>query len=238
MPTSWRESCDRYRHLYFINLIWYIIMVALWNTADHYIFILWFLSFFLSFLSFFLSFFLAFFFFSSPNLSRRRLDVYHTCTHLSVNLECRSETCCLRLAGNAGPKKLPKNRHLGTIAQICRAISSQLRHVSTIGKKTAKQQYILHMTAQYGELRPTSGWDPLASCGHPCKFKRFSRLGSVTARHSSSGHEQNFAALNRATITLGIGPQSSSFFLSLPNRSRRILDIYHTSTHGVALVQI
>jgi len=29
----------------------------------------------------------------------------------------------------------PKNRHLGTIAQICRAISSQLRHVSTIGKK-------------------------------------------------------------------------------------------------------
>jgi len=30
-------------------------------------------------------------------------------------------------------QKLPKNRHLGTIAQICRAISSQLRHVSTLG---------------------------------------------------------------------------------------------------------
>jgi len=28
----------------------------------------------------------------------------------------------------------PKNRHLGTIAQLCRAMSSQLRHVSTIGK--------------------------------------------------------------------------------------------------------
>jgi len=28
----------------------------------------------------------------------------------------------------------PKNRHLGTIAQLCRAISSQLRHVLTIGK--------------------------------------------------------------------------------------------------------
>ena len=27
----------------------------------------------------------------------------------------------------------PKNRHLGTIAQFCRAISSQLRHISTIG---------------------------------------------------------------------------------------------------------
>jgi len=28
-----------------------------------------------------------------------------------------------------------KNRHLGTIAQLCRAVSSQIRYVSTIGKK-------------------------------------------------------------------------------------------------------
>jgi len=55
------------------------------------------------------SFFLLFF--SSTNLSRRRLDVYvylHTWCGLSANLECRSETCCTRLAGNAGPKKSPK----------------------------------------------------------------------------------------------------------------------------------
>jgi len=31
---------------------------------------------------------------------------------------------------------------------------------------------------------------------------------------------------------------SSSFFLSLPTLSRRRLDVYHTCTHGVALVQI
>ena len=43
--------------------------------------------------------------------------------------------CSTRLAANAGPKKVTKNRHLGTIPQLCRAISSQLRHVSTIGKK-------------------------------------------------------------------------------------------------------
>jgi len=43
-------------------------MVALWNRADHYIFILWFLL-------------LLSFFFSLPNLSRRRLDVCHTSTH-------------------------------------------------------------------------------------------------------------------------------------------------------------
>ena len=30
----------------------------------------------------------------------------------------------------------------------------------------------------------------------------------------------------------------SSFFLSSPNLSRRELDVYHTSTHGVALVRI
>jgi len=28
----------------------------------------------------------------------------------------------------------PKIRHLGTIAQLCRAVSSQLRHIWTIGK--------------------------------------------------------------------------------------------------------
>jgi len=38
--------------------------------------------------------------------------------------------CCTRLAENTGRK----NRHFGTIAQLYRAVSSQLRHVSTIGK--------------------------------------------------------------------------------------------------------
>jgi len=46
-----------------------LVMVTLWNRADHYIFALCFL------LSFFLSFF------SSPNLSRCEVDVCHTCTH-------------------------------------------------------------------------------------------------------------------------------------------------------------
>jgi len=46
-----------------------LFMAALWNRAGHYIFALWFLSFCLSF------------FFFSPNLSGRKLDVYHTSTH-------------------------------------------------------------------------------------------------------------------------------------------------------------
>jgi len=50
----------------------------------------------------------------------------------SANLECVSEMCGIRLAANTGRK----NRHFGTIAQLCRAVSSQLRYASTIGKKT------------------------------------------------------------------------------------------------------
>jgi len=42
----------------------------------------------------------------------------------------------------------------------------------------------------------------------------------------------------RATISLGIGPHSSSILFFSPNLSRRRLDVYHTSTHGVALVRI
>jgi len=42
--------------------------------------------------------------------------------------------CCTWLAENTGRKSDAKNCHLGTIPQHCWAISSQLRHVSTIGK--------------------------------------------------------------------------------------------------------
>ena len=104
---------------------------------------------------------------------------------------------CTRLAANTGRKKVAKNRHLGTMAQLCQAISLQLRHVSTIGKKLVKQQYLLHMLPQYGVLRSTRGWDRFGSLGHPSYFQRLPRLGSVTARQSTSERRPNFAALNR-----------------------------------------
>ena len=53
-----------------IILIAIVVMASLCNRAGHYIFALWFLS------SIYLSVF-----FSSPNLSGHRLDVYHTFTH-------------------------------------------------------------------------------------------------------------------------------------------------------------
>jgi len=101
--------------------------------------------------------------------------------------------CCTRLAESTGRKNDAKNRHVGTIAQLCRAISSQLRRVSTIGKKLVKQRYLLHMTLQYGLLRPTSGWDLFVSLGRPSKFQRVSRLSFVTAATSLNGSQPNFA---------------------------------------------
>jgi len=81
--------------------------------------------------------------------------VYHTSTHdvVLVQIQNAGLKCAARVSMEMqNPKTHPKNRHLGTIAQLCQAISLQLRHVSTIGKKLVKQQYVLH-----SELRPTSG---------------------------------------------------------------------------------
>ena len=52
------------------------------------------------------------------------LPYFHAWGGLSTNLGCRSETCGTWLAEKRGCK----NRHLGSIAQLCRAISSQLRY--------------------------------------------------------------------------------------------------------------
>ena len=59
----------------------------------------------------------------------------------------------------------PKNRQKcaiwETITQLCSVISSQVKHIWTIGKKLVKQQYLLHTFSQYGELRPLA-----AEIGH------------------------------------------------------------------------
>jgi len=88
------------------------------------------------------------FFFSSPNLCRciGYLPYFYTWCGPSANLECTSEMCCTHLLEMHDPKKSPKICNLGTIAQLCRAVSSQQRHVSTIGKKLVKQQYLPHMS--------------------------------------------------------------------------------------------
>ena len=117
-------------------------------------------------------FFLSSSFFSSPNLSGRRLDIYHTSAH-GANLECISETCCTWLGENAGRKNDGKNRHLGTIAQLCLALSSQLRHLSTIGKKLLGSNIsptCPHNMVNFGPLAAAICW---RVWGTPANFNGF-----------------------------------------------------------------
>jgi len=78
-PSSPRKGAEQpppptSPHVYYgqtvvhLSNCWSLVMVALWNRADHYIFTCGF-------------FFLFLLLFSSPILSRRRLDVCHSSTH-------------------------------------------------------------------------------------------------------------------------------------------------------------
>jgi len=117
-------------------------------------------------------------FFSSPNLSGRRVDVYHTSTH-DVTL-VRILNACLKCAARGLPEiQDAKNRHLCTIAQLCRAISSQLRHISTIGKNLLNSNMSStcpYSMANFGQLAAEIGsgvWDT------PANFNGFCVLAAL-----------------------------------------------------------
>jgi len=57
-------------------------------------------------------------------------------------------------------------------------------------KKLIKQQYFLHMSLQYGKLRPTSSWDRFVSLGHPSYFQCFGVLASLLQRRRSTEANQ------------------------------------------------
>jgi len=79
-------------------------------------------------------------------------------------------------------KKSPFGHHRTNLSGLIFATKAYIGN----RKKLVKQQYVLRTFPQYGELRPTSGWDRFGSLGHPSNFQRLSRLGSVrhTAHHS------------------------------------------------------
>jgi len=100
-------------------------------------------------------------------------------------------------------KKSPSGHHPTTLSGYIFATEAYIDNQ----KNLVKQQYLLHMSPQYGELRPTSGWDRFGSLGHPSYFQRL-RLRSVTARQSSSARQANFAALNRGRHLCSAGRPS------------------------------
>jgi len=80
---------------------------------------------------------------------------------------------------NRGPKNSPKNRHLGTIAQLCRAISSKLRHIWTIGKKFLSSNTSStrsHNMVNFGPL--AAEIDPVV-WGTPANFNGFRVLAAL-----------------------------------------------------------
>jgi len=70
-------------------------------------------------------------------------------------------------------------RHLGTVAQLFRAMSSQLRHVSTIRKKLVRQHYLPHMSSQYGELGALAAEIGSVVWGTQANFNGFCVLASL-----------------------------------------------------------
>ena len=130
--------------------------------------------------------------------------------------------CCTQLAANTGRKKVAKNRHLGAIAQVPRAISSQLRHVSTIRKNLLNSN--ISPTCPYNIVI----FGPLVAeivslvWGTPANFSGFRVLAALLlvlqqwASAKLCGVEQRAPPIfGRVAITLGTGPHSSCLFFSI-----------------------
>jgi len=112
--------------------------------------------------------------------------------------------CCTWLAGNAGPKNWPSGHH----RTICRAISPQLRHVSTIGKKNLLNSNISptcpHNMMNFGLLMA----EIRREFGAPQQISSGFRVLAVLLHGTSSRRQPNFAALNRGRHLYSAGRPS------------------------------
>jgi len=69
---------------------------------------------------------------------------------------------------------------------FCRAVSSQRRHASTIGKKLVKRQYLLHMSSQYmANFGPLTAEIGSGVWGTPININGFRVLPSLLQRRRS-----------------------------------------------------
>jgi len=100
-------------------------------------------------------------------------------------------------------QKSSKNRHLGTIAQNCRSVSSQLRHVSTIGIN------LLNSSISSTRMHNMANFDPLAAeidlrvWGTPANFNGFRVLPSLLQRRRSPESIQTLHDVSRLLSSAG-----------------------------------
>jgi len=93
-------------------------------------------------------------------------------------------------------QKSPKIRHLRTIAQLCQAMSLQLRHVSTIGKNLLNSNISFtcpHNIVNFGPLMAEIYWQVWHT---PANFNGFCVLAALLHGTLVVGVSQT-AALNR-----------------------------------------
>jgi len=100
-----------------------------------------------------------------------------------------------------------KNRHFGTVAQLCRAISLELRHVSTIEKilNSNTSSACPANMVNVGLLTAEISW---RVWGTPANFNGFRVLAALVARHFSSERLPHLAALNRGRYLYSAGRPS------------------------------
>jgi len=110
------------------------------------------------------------------------------------------------------------NCYFGTIAQLCRAVSSQLRHVLAIGKRnllnSVTPSTCPHNVVDFGLLTAEICW---RVWGTPANFNGLRVLAALLHGTLVVGVSQTLWSWTegvtyiwQATITLGIGPHSSS----------------------------
>ena len=104
--------------------------------------------------------------------------------------------CCMWLAANTGRKKIAKNRHLGTIAQLRWAIIFATKaHIDNWKKmlSSSMSSTCPHNMVNFGRLTAEIGsgvW------GTPDNFNGFASWQRYCPA-STSGRQPNFTALNR-----------------------------------------
>jgi len=150
-------------------------MAALWNTAGHYIFALWFLSFFLLLL-------LLLLFSPSLNPSGRRVDVYHTSTHgvalvriWNAGLKCAARGS-LEIKAAKMTQKSPSAHHRTTLSGYIFATKACIDIQKKNFLNSSMSSICPHNMANFGPLTVEIGSGVL---GTPANFNGFRVLAAL-----------------------------------------------------------
>jgi len=134
-----------------------------------------------------LSFFFLLFLFS-PNLSGRKLDVYHTSTH-DMKFKMHAARGSLKIQDAKIMQKIamgaPSHNFVGLYLR-----NEGMYRQSGIMLNDNISSICLHNMLNFGRLTAEICW---RVWGTPSKFQRVSRLGLVTAPTSLNGRQPNFA---------------------------------------------